>query len=123
VPVRESVVRVAGLVQLRTYLTAGAVDRVDVRVRLARVDRAEELGPLAGAGPLCTSSSGARNRRRHVSGRDRPTDRSRLRARLNSGRPVAEIRAQEHRDAAVDASLSEVDVRLRHRALEPSGGG
>src|SRR6185295_10967123 len=53
--------------------------------------------------------------REHVGGGDGAADRAALRrASLSAGGTVAQVRAQEHHDAAVDRPLGEVEVRLGH---------
>jgi pyruvate dehydrogenase E2 component (dihydrolipoyllysine-residue acetyltransferase) len=115
----DSVVRVV-LVQLCSDLSARPGGRVDVRVRLAGGDRTHELVVLARIDSLRSRPGGCCDRRRHVSRRDRAVNRPGLRAGLRAGRPVAEVCAEEHGDAAVHASLAEVNVRLLDGALEPA---
>jgi hypothetical protein len=86
---------------------------VDVDVGNAGADRRDELGELARRDALARRPDDVGRRQRALDGR-RGSQRTGLRTR----RTVAQVRAQEDADAAVDPALAEVDVRLLHAALQ-----
>jgi hypothetical protein len=88
-----------------------AYARVDVRVRVAGPHRRHDLGEVPRLDPLPRGAD-------DVGRVDLSLDRPRLRARRRPRRAVAEVRAEEERDPAVDGALPEVHVRLEHVALE-----
>src|SRR5688572_11464873 len=87
---------------------------VDVRVRLSRAYSGDQLVQFFRGHPLPRWPD-------NIGGRDGAGDRRRRRgARLRVGgrRWTGEIRAEPRADAAVDAALADVDVRLLHRAFQ-----
>ena len=81
----------------------------------AGAHRRNQLVELSGIQSLCSCASCRRNIRTHIIHGDCSGNSRRRRwAWLGSRRSVTQVRAEEHADPAVDAGLSQVDVRLLH---------
>ena len=92
---------------------------MDIHISRTRAHRRDQLINFAGIESLGPRSGGSRDVRTYVGRQDCSRDRCRWRrARLNSCRTIAEIRAEEHANAAIHTLVSDVDMGLLDSAFE-----
>src|SRR5215813_12620716 len=106
-------------IDLAANFTSGPGTAMNIHVSCTRANGSNEFGHFASTEPLVSGSHCCRDVRTNIRSRYGSADsRGWCGTRLSSRWSIPQVRAEKHRNAAVDTAVANVDVGLLHRTLE-----